>query len=58
MLAERMQQIADDPALRERMSEAALERVKSLGGWDHYGDLWDTLLHRLTGKPRDPEEQP
>lgn len=58
MLAERMQQIADDPALRERMSEAALERVKSLGGWDHYGDLWDNLLHRLTGKPRDPEEQP
>lgn len=55
-LAERMQQIADDTALQQRMSEAALERVKFLGGWDHYGDLWDTLLHRLTGKPRDAGE--
>jgi alpha-maltose-1-phosphate synthase len=53
-LAERLQQMADDTALRTRMSAAALERVKSLGGWDHYGDQWDALLHGLTGKPRDP----
>lgn len=54
-LTSRLQQLADDPALRERMSAAALERVKTLGGWDHYGDQWDTLLHALTGKPRDSE---
>jgi glycosyltransferase involved in cell wall biosynthesis len=54
-LAARMQQLADDPALRERMSAAALQRVRSLGGWDHYGDQWDALLHALTGLPRDPE---
>ncbi|HEY0264967.1 MAG TPA: glycosyltransferase family 4 protein [Granulicella sp.] len=49
-LAERLQQMADDPALQQRMSEAALERVKTLGGWDTYGDLWDTLLRQLVGR--------
>ncbi|MDR3744661.1 MAG: glycosyltransferase family 4 protein [Acidobacteriaceae bacterium] len=53
-LAKRLQQLADDPALRQRMSAAALERVRHLGGWDNYGDLWDELLHRLTGCPKDP----
>ena len=52
-LSDRLQQIADDPALRARMSEAALLRVQSLGGWDTYGDRWDQLLHTLTGKPVD-----
>lgn len=55
-LALRLQQLADDAGLRERMSAAALERVKSLGGWDTYGERWDTLLHQLTGQPRDPNE--
>jgi alpha-maltose-1-phosphate synthase len=52
-LTGRMQQVADDPALQNRLSEAALLRVKSLGGWDQYGDTWDSLLHRLTGQPAD-----
>ncbi len=51
----RLQQLADDAALRERMAAAALTRVRSLGGWDHYGEQWDRLLHRLTGQPMDPE---
>lgn len=55
-LAARLQEIADDRALQARLSEAALLRVKSLGGWDAYGDAWDTLLHGLTGSPRDAEE--
>ena len=55
-LADRLQQLADDPALRKRMSAAALARVKSLGGWDTYGDRWDALLHSLTGMPHDPSE--
>ena len=50
-LVERLQQLADDPDLRARMSEAALRRVASLGGWNSYGDQWDRLLHTLTGKP-------
>jgi glycosyltransferase involved in cell wall biosynthesis len=53
-LTERMQQIADDPKLQRKLSEAALLRVKHLGGWDQYGETWDLLLHQLTGKPPDP----
>jgi alpha-maltose-1-phosphate synthase len=52
-LTERMQQIADDPALQRRLSKAALLQVKSLGGWDQYGEIWDRLLHQLTGLPAD-----
>ncbi len=54
-LTHRMQQIADDPALQRKLSEAALLRVKTLGGWDQYGETWDRLLHQLTGKPLDPQ---
>jgi glycosyltransferase involved in cell wall biosynthesis len=48
-LSSRLQQVADDPALHERLRAAGLARVKELGGWDQYGDAWDVLLHRLTG---------
>lgn len=47
-LAARMQQLADDPDLQRHMSEAALVRVQHVGGWRHYGDLWEELLARLT----------
>ncbi len=33
-IAERLQQLADEPALRERMSQAALARLRALGGWE------------------------
>jgi glycosyltransferase involved in cell wall biosynthesis len=55
-LAERLQRLADEPELRARMGAAALARVQQLGGWDRYGELWDGLLHALTGKPRDAGE--
>jgi alpha-maltose-1-phosphate synthase len=48
-IADRMQQLADDPVLRDRMSAAASNRVSQIGGWTHYGDLWEDLLHRITG---------
>lgn len=48
-LVERMQQLVDDPALRDRMSVAALQRVQTIGGWHQYGDRWVRLLHDLTG---------
>jgi starch synthase len=51
-LTERMQQLADDPALQSRMSEAALRRVRSLGGWGDYGNQWETVLKELiAGRP-------
>jgi glycosyltransferase involved in cell wall biosynthesis len=46
-LTERMQQLADDPALQARMSEAALRRVRSLGGWGDYGNQWEAVLKDL-----------
>lgn len=49
-ITSRMQQLADDPALQQRMSEAALDRVRFLGGWKDYGDRWETLLRQLIGK--------
>jgi len=50
-LCDRMQRLADDPALRQRMSEAALLRVLSFGGWQDFGDRWEKLLFQLTGSP-------
>ncbi len=47
-LADRMQRLADDPALQETMREAALNRVQSIGGWTDYGDRWEALLRKLT----------
>lgn len=48
-LVARMQQVADDPALQQRMRAAALARVQHLGGWDDYGQQWEQLLRELTG---------
>lgn len=49
-LTDRMQRLAEDPALQKQMSEAALTRVHQLGGWTRYGDNWERLLQNLTGK--------
>lgn len=49
-LTARMQQLAEDPALQSRMREAALARVRQLGGWQQYGDNWERLLESLTAK--------
>jgi starch synthase len=48
-LLARMEQVAQDPALQRRLSEAGLRRVRELGGWDRYGDLWESLLVSLVG---------
>ncbi len=47
-MTERMERLAADPALQRRMSVAALERVKHLGGWQTYGDRWEAFLQRET----------
>jgi glycosyltransferase involved in cell wall biosynthesis len=48
-LVERMERLVDEPGLQERMSGAAVERVKGMGGWDRYGDRWAELLQTITG---------
>ena len=37
ILAERLQYLADNPEQRHQMSQAALQRVQRIGGWDQYG---------------------
>ena len=51
LITDALQLLLDDPALRERMSEAALQRVEALGGWNSYGQRWEDLLGRITGAP-------
>jgi len=50
-LTDRMQRLADDPALQADMREAALVQVRRLGGWRCYGDQWESLLHALVPHP-------
>lgn len=49
-IADRLQELADDPDLRQRMSEAALARVHHLGGWSDYGDAWARLVTDLAAR--------
>ena len=51
-LADSLQQLADDPLLRQSMSEAALIRVKSLGGWEDYGAQYSAFLKELVSLER------
>ena len=51
-IAERLQQLADDPELRDRMGLAALVRVQQLGGWDAYGEAWSNFLRYKTNIPK------
>jgi glycosyltransferase involved in cell wall biosynthesis len=49
-IANRLQQLADDPSLQREMRARSLERVQRLGGWNEYGDRWISLLRKLCGK--------
>ena len=53
-IASRLTQLADDPALRQQMSEAALQRVQSLGGWTDYGTRCATLYESLVREGKKP----
>lgn len=46
-ITEKLQRLADDPDLRNRMSTSALSRVKSLGGWDAYGERMYSVFFEL-----------
>ena len=47
-LTQRLQQLADEPTLRQQMGAKALHRVQSIGGWRNYGEnalaIYRTLL--------------
>ena len=48
-LTARMQQLIDEPGLQQRLAEAALARVRGIGGWHEYGRRWEQVLHQVTG---------
>jgi glycosyltransferase involved in cell wall biosynthesis len=48
VIADRFQQLADQPELRMQMGQAALERVQRIGGWDAYGEAWEEELAHVT----------
>lgn len=45
VIRDRLQQLADDPDLRYGMSQAALQRVKAMGGWNSYGNAFAALVN-------------
>jgi starch synthase len=47
-IASRLQQLADNPELRLGMSEAALQRVKSFGGWEQYGETMYRIFSEVS----------
>lgn len=56
-IAARLEQLCQDHALRQRMSEAALARVRELGGWDDYGSAFVRLCRGITGATAGQESQ-
>lgn len=46
-IAEKFQIILDKPELRSSMSELAIKRVQSLGGWDSYGNDYKKVVNML-----------
>lgn len=49
---ERLQQLVDQPLLRDEMGQNALEKVKSLGGWDQYGQDYIQTIRSLANSTR------
>jgi glycosyltransferase involved in cell wall biosynthesis len=50
----RLEQLCQDAALQRRMGEVALQRVKSVGGWDHYGAQFGALCTDLAHRVETP----
>lgn len=48
LIADRLQMLADNPELRQRMGSAALARMQQLGGWNDYGKAWEVFLTKIT----------
>lgn len=46
----RLEELAQDQSLQNRMGEAAQRRVKQIGGWSEYGDHYANLCRELSGR--------
>jgi starch synthase len=54
-IADRLQQLADDPLMLQQMRGAALSQVKKIGGWNEYGQSYAELIGSLTAAESRPE---
>lgn len=50
VVCQRLSLLASDIQLRGRMSDAALQRVSKVGGWDAYGERFAHLVEVLRGR--------
>ncbi|QNI66417.1 glycosyltransferase family 4 protein [Synechococcus sp. BMK-MC-1] len=48
VISDRLQQLADQPELLKRMGDSALVRVQQLGGWDAYGESWQSVINQFS----------
>lgn len=46
-ISEKLELLCQDPTLRERMAEAAILRVRRLGGWQKYGDAFAEMISAM-----------
>ena len=46
-ITDRLQLLADNPQIWLRLSKAALQRVKAMGGWERYGDQMYQIFSEL-----------
>ena len=46
-ILEAFEALLDQPELRKDMSDQALKKVQSLGGWDTYGEQFTQFLSQL-----------
>jgi len=46
-IREKIEWMIDNPELRDQMAAAALERVRTLGGWDRYGESVQSVYQQL-----------
>jgi glycosyltransferase involved in cell wall biosynthesis len=49
-IREKLEWMIANPVLRKRMAEAALERVKSLGGWNRYGERVESVYREVASR--------
>jgi glycosyltransferase involved in cell wall biosynthesis len=49
-ITDKLTQLADQPQRQQQMRAAAIERVKSIGGWDDYGRQYLAFLKDLTAR--------
>ena len=49
-IRERIEWMIENPTLRRQMADAALQRVKGLGGWNQYGDRINSVYSEVANR--------